>query len=380
MRPITLIALVALPLQAQTAIPLWTMSARPTLDIGDESNTQTQFNGVTGIVRMPGGAIVIANGLSQELRVFSATGGYMKTLTSENRGLVLRSLDRIWRGGDTIYVAEVLPTESAVWSFTLDGSVKRNPVGASNAGGIMPVDRFPDGRLVITAAPRRTAPPNVQSAVDSAPIGTLSLSSIANPKWIGWLKNETVLVPGAGGPGRGRGGGQGRVREQYLYGRSFSYAVSGDRLWIGDSETGTITQHSSTGRGLMVFAAPTPARSLDTAAIRRRRAALLSAVNWDDRSRSELWHPVPAGKRTAPRFSRFVPGMDGEMWIEQFREDPSFARSYVVVDRAGTPIGRVTMPDRTVPLSIGATDVLGVFTDSEGLEHVVRHALRRTPR
>src|SRR4051812_31079707 len=68
------------------AQPAWQLSAKPVVEIGDESNTQTQFNGVSGVLRMPGGEIVVANGRSQELRVFSPKGEYVRTLSRSGRG------------------------------------------------------------------------------------------------------------------------------------------------------------------------------------------------------------------------------------------------------------------------------------------------------
>ena len=376
MKPVLLVAIAAAcPLGAQPSVPTWTLSARPTLDIGNDKSVQTQFDGVTGILRMPAGEIVVANGLSQELRVFSATGEYLRTLMP-TRAAGMRSLDHIWRGtADTIYAAEILPSESNVWTFTLGGFVSRHRVGASNAGGVYPLDRFPDGRFAVSAAPRRSnRGPAGMTFVDSLPLGAISFSQLT-PKWFGALRNEMLMVQGFG---RGRGGGP-RTAVAYPYGRSTSYAISGDRLWIGDSETGTIMQYSSSGRGLAVFSAPMPPRALDTAAIRRISAALLSdAVDWNDRARLDATYSLPL-PRNAPRFTRFVPGANGEMWIGVFREDPSAARSYVVVDRSGTPIGRVNMPRHVVPLEIGVSEVLGVQVDGDGLEHVVRYALRRNP-
>ncbi len=345
---------------------------RPTLDIGSESSTQTQFNGVTGILRMPGGEIVVANGTSQELRVFSATGEFLRTLGPNGRMVYMRALDRIWAGrADTIYAAEVLPAESNLLTFTLKGFVSKRRIGASNAGGIYPIDRLPDGHLVISAAARGPSRMGgMGTFMDSTPVGVLSLTDVSRPYWIGMLRNETMLLPQRGG-GRGRGS----QRIPYPYGRSTSVAVSGDRVWIGDSETGTITQYNSLGRGLTVFSSPTPARPLDTAAIRRQRASVLSdAMNWDN---PESLVPLPiTGK--APRFTRFIAGTNGEMWIEVFDENKVAMKSYVVVNRSGKAIGRVVMPRRMVPFLIGPMDVMGVATDDDGLEHVVRYSLRRT--
>jgi hypothetical protein len=374
-RILLLVTVAACPLGAQSSVPVWSLSPRPTLDIGNESNTQTQFNGVTGIVRMPGGEIIVANGTSQELRVFWSSGRYLRTLTGSSRTGVMRSLDRIWRGaGDTIYAAEILPASSSVWVFTLSGVVSSTQVGASNAGGVFPVDRFPDGQLVVSAASRRPAPAVMGlTYTDSLPLGVLTLRDLV-PTWIGSLRNEMLMVPSGG---RGRAGG--RVAIAYPFGRSTSVAVSGDRLWLGDSETGTITQHDATGRGLAVFSSPTPTRALDTVMIRRGRMSQINdAMNWNDRARVDASYPLPF-PRNAPRFARFLPGLNGELWIELFREDPSASRSYVIVNRDGKPIGRATMPRRMIPMEVGSADLIGVLTDEDGLEHVVRYSLRRAP-
>ena len=113
---------------------------------------------------------------------------------------------RIWRGtGDTIYAAEILPTESSVWIFTLSGVVTRKQIGASNAGGVYPIERFPDGHFVVSAAPRRSnAAPFGLTYVDSLPLGVVTLADVA-PKWIGSLRNEMVVLM-TQNPGRGRGG------------------------------------------------------------------------------------------------------------------------------------------------------------------------------
>ena len=373
MKRLLLAIAAACPLGAQSSAPAWTLSARPTLDIGSEANTQTQFDGVTGILRMPGGEIVVANGTSQELRVFSASGEYLRTLTASGRTVYMRALDRIWRGaGDTIYAAEVLAAESNILSFTTKAFVAKTQIGSSNAGGVYPIDRLPDGHFVVSAAPRRQNQSlSGLSYIEVLPLGVMSPASRI-PEWFGSLRNEMLQIPNMG---RGRGGG--RVVVPYPFGRSTHVAVSGGRIWVGDSETGTITLHDATGKGVAVFAAPTRERALDTAAIQRaRRSQRSDAMNWNDRERIVASYSVPFPPK-APRFARLLPGTAGEMWVELFREDQASPRAYVVVNRSGSPIGRVSMPARFTPLEVGAGDVMGVLTDDEGLEHVVRYTLSR---
>jgi hypothetical protein len=364
----------AASLAAAQRVPVWTLSARPTLDIGDEANTQTQFNGVNGILRMRGGELVVANGMSQELRVFSPTGAYLRTLTSPERRDGMRALGRIWQGGDTIYAAEILPTESSVWVFTLSGFVAKRPVGAINAGGIYPIDRFSDGRFLISATPRRAGRSMRSTAyTDSLPLGVLSLSDLANPRWIGAIVTDMIMAITAVAGGRG-GRGSTVTPIPHPFRRSVMAAVSGDRLWIADTETGTITQRSANGRGLAVFSAPGAPRQLDTAAIR----ALRNSADWDTRMRLQNVYALSLPE-FAPRLAALLPGVNGEMWIRAFDEDPSRPARYTVLSRTGSAIGRVDLPSGFTVLNIGVEALLGVQVDIDGLEHIVRYSLRRSP-
>jgi hypothetical protein len=354
-------------------LPEWTLAAAPTLDIGDDASVQTQFDGVTGVMRMPAGEIVVANSRSQELRLFSSSGRYIRTL-DEGRATAdrPRDLGRLWRSGDTIIVVEETPAESNVRFYTTSRFVAKRQVGSSNAGSIRPLDRFPDGRLVITAAPRQRQSPRPDIVfTDSAPLGVLSLDDRSHPRWIGTLANEMYIFRGVGMRGRLV------APVPYPLGRATRYAVSGGLLWVGDTETGQITQYDPDGRKRAQFTAPIAPRPLDVDRIRRLRSRLLDdAMNWNDRARVDAGYslPLPA---IAPRFARFLPGTGGEMWIELFAEDPAAPRQYLVVDRAGRAIGRVSLPPATTPFEIGPNYVLGVRTDAEGLEHIVQHAMTR---
>jgi hypothetical protein len=364
--------LAAGPLSAQPArtIPQWTLSAAPELDIGDDRDVRTQFDGVTAVVRMPRGEIAVASSRSQELRLFSADGRYLTTLASSGQ---LRDLGRVWRSGDTLYAAEDLPEESSLHLYSTSGFIARRQVGSRNAGGIRPLDRFQDGRLVVTAPRRSSGTTRVVDAIfrDSVRLGIMSLDDRANPEWIGTIVNDMYIFRGVGGRGRAV------ASAPYPWGRATRVAVSGDRLWVGDTETGSITQYDSEGRKVGGFTVPIAPRPIDTAFIRRLRSTALSdAMNWNDRARIDAAYsfPIPG---LAPRFAQLLAGAEGEMWVEVFQEDPSAQRRFIVLGRDGRTLGGVTMPPTVVPFEIGRDYVLGVRRDEEGLEHVVRYQLRR---
>ena len=368
-----LLLLAAASTAGAQSLPAWTVGDTPALDIGDEASVQTQFNGVTGVLRMPRGEIVVANGMSQELRVFSPAGAYLRTLSVAGTGQgSIRALNRLWRSGDTIIAAEIVGGETNLHLYTTTRHLSSHPIGRSNAGSLVPVERFPDGRVVVRGS--RRSPRSISSAapfVDSALVGVVSLDNLM-PAWIGTLVSEMILIPGFGG---GRGRAPNIV--PYAFGRTHAYAVSGDRLWIGDSETAVVEQYDSRGRRLATVQLPIAQRPLDTLLLRRQRATVLNdAMNWNDRARLDASYAVPL-PRFAPRFTRFVPGPNGEMWVELFRESPDAERVYVVYDTAGKARASVTMPRGTTLFEAGQDYLLAVRRDQEGLEHVMQYRLTR---
>ncbi len=79
----------------------------------------------------------------------------------------------------------------------------------------------------------------------------------------------------------------------------------------------------------------------------------------------------------APVFTRFLPGVDGEMWVELYREDPSAAAEYRVLDRNGRIVASVTTPAGVRIEGVGRDHVLGIRTDDDGIPSVVLYGLQR---
>lgn len=109
---------------------------------------------------------------------------------------------------------------------------------------------------------------------------------------------------------------------------------------------------------------------------RVRSAAPRTASNPFQRAQLEALYlgPLPG---TAPLFERLVPGVDDEVWVELYDEDPAAAKSFLVIDRTGQAKGRVTLPVAVTLFESGRDYVLGVRRDDDGLEHIVQFSLRR---
>jgi hypothetical protein len=81
--------------------------------------------------------------------------------------------------------------------------------------------------------------------------------------------------------------------------------------------------------------------------------------------------------RTAPVFSRFLPGPAGEMWVEDYELVPGPSRRFVVFDARGVPAARVATPRSLAIHVIAESYVWGVEGAGDGFEDMVRIRYRR---
>ncbi len=93
------------PVAAQPAI--WRLSASPALTIDETGGPQGEFLRISGLARLASGGIAVANGATAEIRLFTGTGGYLRTLGRRGGGPgEFRAISWMGVSGDTILVAD----------------------------------------------------------------------------------------------------------------------------------------------------------------------------------------------------------------------------------------------------------------------------------
>ncbi len=65
------------------------------------------------------------------------------------------------------------------------------------------------------------------------------------------------------------------------------------------------------------------------------------------------------------------------LWVQEGTSPADDAARYAVVDSAGRLLGRVAMPARLKPSSIGKEAVFGVWRDADEVEHVRGYPIRK---
>lgn len=82
-------------------------------------------------------------------------------------------------------------------------------------------------------------------------------------------------------------------------------------------------------------------------------------------------------KRELPAVDAILLDAEGFMWARLYGFDPAAPRRWVVFTPEGMALGTVDMPWGLEVQQVGGDFVLGVASDSMGVEHVRRHRLRR---
>ena len=329
-------------------------------------------------MRMASGEIVIANAGTNELRVFTPAGRFLRSLSRRGQGPgELENLGRILRAQDTVLAIELAPGAIRMSSFTLaSGFGSRGVVRASNAPqGVSPLARLSTGEFVVARGTFRPVYPVAGALTrDTMTVGLLRVAeSPGAVVWLGDFPNNSWL----GYPSPSMRNGVGFTR--FPLGPSLVVAASGDRVWLGDSESGAITIFDALGQRVGQVQLPIRARPfVDAALARARQGALANAESDDQKARWENVYGERHRPRTAPLFTRFTPTPDGGMAVELFEEeDRAVARSTLVLDRNGKAVAGFFVPPNVVVHEIGADYLLGVHFDPEGVEQVVQYRLQR---
>ena len=174
-----------------------TLDSVPVLDLGDESRGPAEeFSGTVIPVRLSDGTIVVANGGSQELRLFDSTGAFIKSspltlvgdvalegfVTSVVAGLedpIDPDFARTWIGDTSsegavdqdetdLLVTEVLKVPAHVWKDTLGGLMTYDDTNELHGVVAPTLLIWGDGDQLVTEAAQRAlleAIPNARLAV-----------------------------------------------------------------------------------------------------------------------------------------------------------------------------------------------------------------------
>lgn len=355
----------------------WRLSERPLVEIGVADDPSSEFSAVRGVVRLDDGRIAVANGASNEIRIFSREGRHQRTVGRAGSGPgEFRRITRLLRRGDTL--------------VGVDGDSRAHAFDATS------------GRLLRSLRPARRAGSRTPQRIalgeggatwvlvtDGSPIDERERQVIMQTLTIADAEGDSLL-PVVTLPGYRTSPINGTPARRLLDAEGVVVA-SGATACAGYSDRFVLSCYDRLGRMQLRIAsdvATRPIREEDRAMV--RQAYLDANLDAPPAVRQQMATAVQSFPfaTTAPAFSRVLMRPDGELWVSPF--DPGFGlpgpaaplapsapHRWSVFARDGTWLAELTFPARFVPFDVGRDYVAGVAFDDDDVERVVVWGLRK---
>ena len=343
----------------------WRLQLPPVLRIGRSEGGDDGpdlFGRIMQVIRMSSGDIAVAEGLAGEIRVFDDDGGHLRTFGRRGEGP--GEFASLWTiaelPGDSIVAID--PRGGRVSLFTSSGTFVRSFLIPRLPGASAPnvVGWLDDGTLLIDA---RTRSPSRDTRDQS----THFLYAVQRDgEVLGTLGEFT-------GQQLGRNG----------YAMAFSgraeFAAGGNLAWYGHSSRFELVGHDRSGSVLRIVRVDRVPRAVTQAEIDESRAAVEESLRGMSGPAVERIRATEFAS-THPVHDRLLSDEAGNLWVERYRSDPvedSGTREWDVFDDEGRLIGFLATPGDFRITWSGAQFVLGVHSDSLGVETVRMYRLDR---
>jgi hypothetical protein len=346
---------------AWTASTAWTITDTPSVDIAGSS--AAPFRDIVAVIRTPAGAIAVADGISQRIRLFMPSGAPLRALGGPGTEPgEFEGLNWLVHAGDSLLAYDLV-----LRRLTLFGNAGRARVAELEGVGdlfITPVGRFRDGTILMAAGGAVFPFPDSAGRVrrDSATLlrfGADGRVGDTLPR-VPWSESFGVEIASTGqrfvAPmprpfGRrtsvfvrfgGFGVSEGGRYQVDLYGPENKLAMSIRREVTGAPVTPEAIDGFRTAR-----ASAPPAEGLQ----RQLDSALVGALDSA---------PYPGAM---PVTERALADDAGNIWVQDYSVRGDQPAIWSVFDIGGIWQGEIAVPPRFDPMYISADMIYGVWRD-----------------
>ena len=337
---------------------LWRIDPDPVVDLTlSGAGPAHEFYLSRSMKQRPDGSLMIADGSSGEVRVFSATGEFLASFGGRGDGPgEFRSLRGVENAGDTLLafgrtrVTVAAPDLSVVRTFGVDfftadlHYLSRGAMLRETSRPVLPMDG-------LTGSVRRPEPlvlVDLEGAlVDS--IGEMRGSEIFA------LARDGSFVGGAG----------------LWFGNRSHFDALGQHILRGSSDTMQLEELDMSGNLVRILRIPDYPLHLSAAQIAAERSHVLDRFPPGSTSvLKTVLEAVPASE-TRPAYADMLVDPSGSVWLELYRgeSERDQPQEWLVLDADGTWLGTVGIPDGFSVSDITMDAVLGVRRDELGVEH-----------
>lgn len=361
------------------AVPAFTVGRTPTLALTDDGSESRSFSEASAR-RLPDGTIVVADEGSLTIRIFGRHGESLRTIAQRGGGPgELRGRFALRVHGDTILALGQPPySRSDVLTYSSTrGYLAAVHVGPAIGSSGMAVDRLSTGELLIQRGGQSRIvdrPEPGRLMPDTITFGILTGASRGPEASVQWLP------PVAGRPFYAYPWPNGPVPSAiapYPFAGGTTLAVSGDRIWLVDVDSGRVRGLDGSGVEQVRVTLPIGRWPFDRSLLARREALELSrARRAVDTARVEMSYDRGLVPPVAPVADGAFGGVDGELWVRLFSVEAA-KQTFLVLNRSGTVVGSATVPEGMTVQQVGRDFILVTKRDEAGMESILEFRLAR---
>ena len=335
---------------------LWRIDPDPVVDLTlSGTGPAHEFYRAHSMKQRPDGSLMIADGSSREVRVFSANGGFLGSFGGSGDGPgEFRSLRRIENAGDTLLalgrgrVTVATHDLTVVRTFDIDRwTIDLHYLGG---GWILPEVSRPVLPMDGLAGLVRRPEPLVLFDLEGTRIDS-----------IGEMRGPEVYVHVRDGSYVGTA--------PHFFGKRSDVAALGQHILRGSSDMMQLEELDLSGNLVRILRIPDYPLDLSDAQIALERDFLLDRLTPGHPLRAPF-EAAPASE-TRPAFTDILVDPSGAVWLELHRGDSERDQPerWLVLDADGTWLGTVEIPDRFSVSDVAMDAVLGVWEDELDVEH-----------
>ncbi len=345
----------------------WRVDSEPLLDLATSGlGPGHEFYRVRGMRRLSNGSFVVANGASNEIRLYSAEGGYIASTGGEGDGPgEFRFIIGLDNAGDSLIV---LDGSGRVTLFGPDLALLRTfgfPLQSDAVAFREPnaVVYLGNSEIVVETRTRAMFGYDGGSALLRRPGGLFRFDATGQSiDSIGVTAgNEEYLHIGSGG---------GLFSAPPLFGRDAFVAAHAGRILRGAANDMQIEELTADGGIARILRIPGYPLDLADGAGEREREALFPPGRERRPIIQEFIRDVPVPDRR-PAYAGVKVDPTGAVWLRPFLGSSEGGRpeNWQVLGPGGSWLGSVEVPANFSVMDIGMDVVLGVYQDELDVEH-----------
>ena len=328
------------------------------------------FDNIRGVAFLSDGRFVVADGGSNEIRVFEPDGSHVVTMGGHGEGPgEFGRLDATHVFGDTIFASDSRLRRLSV--FLPDGSFGEDVQLPISVGSISLVGSLSDGQILLAGEDPWAAPETGNHRMPRAYIS-----------WDRASGDLDTLAVMPSGELYVRTEGDGWMSFSVPFARSAAHAVGEDVWYAAAGDDFVLRARDAHGEIQREFMLPDSGRPLDPAYVTELRAAVLEQVGDREQIRQnvEMLFENATQPDTHPALSDIVVGDDGRVWVSEWSSPlllPELGQTtrWRIFSTDGVLEAVATLP-RTLELVAAGNDwAIGISTDELGVERVARAEL-----